>query len=481
MSSHIILISCSNGKQRGGHFAYNARHAITALLPLEVRRKLLHRRSVIAGRMMSGQVTDRLRGDGNRRDSRYNIELTLGPDLNPDLISDLIPDLVPDLVPDVAPATETTASDSPPFMAYLPAYQRYDGRFFAHVGQNAFEQAILEDCHVLIVSGLYGLLLPEEPIQAYNCHLDDEIIGPIVSDDTASDIHTETDANADVEADAGARIADIWRRNGFSNRLLQAFIQWHDQHHDHRIQQVVDILSETSYQRLFNWDELYSWFKRRRITWFHRLVQGVREPAFLADLGRWFRHEVVEKDFVPPPPGKLVRPYLHTINEAGGRLEFTKDIHPDPFTAGLLQRTLGDVTWHQLDRRTREDLIHGELFFQLYDARSGKQPDETAPRIVNFFSALENELHIICQHKAGKGSLGGFIYHLCEGTLTELWPNDNKRAAVCDELVRLLGIRNKMSHRGVVTREELLEARSRILKRGGVLSELVGLKVIQRR
>ncbi len=461
MSDHIVLISCSNGKQRGGHSAYNSRHAITALLPLEMRRELLHRRSVIAGLMMSGQVTDRLRGDGNRRDSRYNIELAQGPDL----LSDLVP------------VTKTTDSGSLPSMAYLLAYQRYDGRFFAHVGQIAFEQAIVEDCHVLIVSGLYGLLLPEEPIQAYNCHLDDEITGAGVSNDTAFD----TDANTDPITDTDARIADIWRRNGFPNRLLQAFIHWHDQHHDHSIQHVVDVLSETSYQRLFNWNELYSWFRRRRITWFHRLVQGVREPAFLADLGRWFRHEVVEKGFVPPSPGKLVRTYLHTINEAGGHLEFTKNIHPDPFTAGLLQRKLGDVTWHQLDRRTREDLIHGELFFQLYDARSAKQPDEAAPRIVNFFSALENELHMICQYKTGKGSLGGFIYHLCEGTMTELWSNDNKRAAVCDELVRLLGIRNKMSHRGVVTRGELLEVRDRIVKRGGVLGELVGLKVTQRR
>lgn len=459
MSSHIILISCSNGKNRGGHSAYNARHAITALLPTEVRQELLHLRSVIAGLLMSGQVTDRLRGDGNRRDSRYNIELSPG--------SDLMPDPAPNLISDPTPTIQSTDSGSRPPIAYLPAYERYDGRFFAHAGLDAFENAILKDCHILIVSGLYGLLLPEEPIQAYNCHLDDEIIGDGVSDDTASD--------------SDARIADIWRRNGFPNRLLQAFIHWHDQQHDHSIEHVVDLLSETSYQRLFNWDELYPWFSRRRIAWFHRLVQGVREPAFLADLGRWFRHEVVENDFVTPPPGKVVREYLHTINEAGGRLEFTKEIHPDPFTAGLLQRKMGNVIWYRLDRRTREDLIHGEQLFQLYDARSGKLPDETAPRIVNFFSALENELHMICQHKFGKESLGGFIYHLCKGTLSELWQNDNKRDAVCEDLARLLGIRNKMSHRGVVTRGELLEARDRIVKQDGVLGEVAAVKVSQRR
>ncbi len=89
----------------------------------------------------------------------------------------------------------------------------------------------------------------------------------------------------------------------------------------------------------------------------------------------------------------------------GGELEFTKEIKPDPFRASLSEKEVGASTWRHLEKGTREDLIHGELFFQLYDARSTKQPDEIAPRIVNFFSALENELHRVCGHKAGKGSL----------------------------------------------------------------------------
>jgi hypothetical protein len=250
---------------------------------------------------------------------------------------------------------------------------------------------------------------------------------------------------------------------------MKAFIEEHNRQHAHKIRYVIDLLSETSYQRLFDWDELYGWFKQSGISWFHRMVQGVREPGFLADLGRYFRYELVENGFNPPPPGKVVREYLNTINESGGHLEFTKEITPDPSTACFLQGELGDATWHHLQKRTREDLIHGELFFQLYDARSTKQPDEIAPRIVNFFSALENELHSICGHKGGKESLGEFIYDLCEGK--------EKRSAMCRELAHLLTIRNRMSHRGVVTRAELLTARNAIFKKDSLMAALVHLKM----
>lgn len=461
MSDHIILISCSNGKVRGGNGAYNVSNSITAMLAPDIQQQLLERRRRIAGLIMAGQVEDRLRGDGNRRDSRYNMELQLGPDMGVFGSTECPAGKQPDI---------TSVSGTTTSLQYLPAYQRYDGRFFAHAGVEAFEMAILEECHVLIVSGLYGLLLPEELIQAYNCHLDDDVLNN--PEDPA-----RTAAGA-ANRDAGDRISGIWQQDRFPDRLLQTFIQSHNRSNDHAIRYVMDLLSEISYQRLFNWGELYDWFKRNGISWFHRMVQGVREPAFLSDLGRFFRHEVVDAGFRVPKPGKVVRDYLHTIHQSGGHLEFTKEIRPDPYTDNLLRKELGDFTWHHLERQTREDLIHGELFFQLYDARSSKQSDEVAPRIVHFFSALENELHPICQHKAGKSSsLGGYIYHLCEGALREIWKDDGQREAVCTELARLLPLRNRMSHRGLVVREDLLAARNAILRREGLLSVLVALKL----
>ncbi len=461
MSDHIILISCSNGKVRGGSAAYNIHDSIAAALPTETRRELWLCRSAIAGRILAGLVEDRLRGDGNRRDSRYNIALQMGADMGIGLSESCPTERY------LQKQKETLPDAS---VQYLPAYERYDGRFFAHAGLETFEKAILEECHVLIVSGLYCLLLPEEPIQAYNCHLDDEVLdGGALSN------------GVDAAEDGCSRISDFWKQRNLPDRILREFIENHNRVHDHSIRYVIDLLSETSYQRLFNWDDLYGWFKNNGISWFHRMIQGVREPGFLADLGRYFRYDLVENGFNPPPRGKVVREYLNTINESGGHLEFTKEIKPDPFTANLLEKEVGASTWRHLEKGTREDLIHGELFFQLYDARSTKQPDEIAPRIVNFFSALENELHCICGHIAGKGSLGGFVYHLCEGSLKNSWPNKEKRAAVCTELARLLAIRNRMSHRGEVTREELLTARNVILKKDSLLAALVGLKMARPR
>ena len=459
MSDHIIIISCSNGKARGGNAAYNPDDSITAFLPPEIQQTVWERRRTIADWIIAGQVEDRLRGDGNRRDSRYNIDLKMGPDLGAGL-SEICP---PDAHSDMRQESQSKAT-----IKYLPAYERYDGRFFVNAGLETFEKAIVDECHVLIVSGLYGLLLPEELIQAYNCHLDDEVLDSGMSADYTDDGTVE---NAD------ARISGIWRRHNLPNRILQAFIEDHNKQNDHTIKHVIDLLSETSYQRLFNWDELYGWFKRNGISWFHRMVQGVREPAFLPDLARYFRYDLVEQGFSVPPPGKVVREYLHTINENGGHLEFTKRIRPEPFTANLLQSELGDFTWRNLETLTQEDLIHGELFFQLYNALSTKQPDEIAPRIVNFFSALENELHSICRPKVGKGSLGEFIHRLCQGELKDCWPDKQTCAAMCSELARLLTIRNCMSHRGVVRREGLLAARNTILKKDGLLAALVTLKM----
>lgn len=461
MSDHIILLSCSNGKTRGGSAVYSIHDSIASDLPAETRRELWSCRSAIAGRILAGLVEDRLRGDGNRRDSRYNIALQLGADMGVGLSES---------GPMERYTQKQSEIQSEASSQYLPAYERYDGRFFAHAGLETFEKVFCEECHVLIISGLYGLLLPEEPIQAYNCHVDDEVLGGgLFSSD------------GDAGGEGYLRISDFWKQRNLLDRILQEFIENHNRQHEHSIRYVVDLLSETSYQRLFNWDDLYGWFKKNGISWFHRMIQGVREPGFLADLGRYFRYDLVEKGFNPPQQGKVVREYLHTINESGGHLEFTKEIRPDPFTANLLEKEVGASTWRHLEKGSREDLIHGELFFHLYDARSSKQPDEIAPRIVNFFSALENELHCICGNRAGKGSLGAFVYHLCDSSLKNLWPNTKKRAAVCTELARLLAIRNRMSHRGAVTREELLTARNAILKKDSLLAALVGLKMARAR
>ena len=57
---------------------------------------------------------------------------------------------------------------------YLPAIERYDGRFYSCFdpdGKRCAEIISKSPHHVLIVSGLYGLVMPLEPIQSYSCHV----------------------------------------------------------------------------------------------------------------------------------------------------------------------------------------------------------------------------------------------------------------------------------------------------------------------
>jgi hypothetical protein len=49
---------------------------------------------------------------------------------------------------------------------YLSAVQRYRGRFFERLGSEGKRRLLDGPHYVLILSGLYGLLSPTEPIQA---------------------------------------------------------------------------------------------------------------------------------------------------------------------------------------------------------------------------------------------------------------------------------------------------------------------------
>ena len=60
-------------------------------------------------------------------------------------------------------------------VTYLPAYQRYTGRIYAQVSPEAWNSMLANqgNFRVLIMSGLYGLIQPEEWIQNYDVHLTD--------------------------------------------------------------------------------------------------------------------------------------------------------------------------------------------------------------------------------------------------------------------------------------------------------------------
>ena len=102
--------------------------------------------------------------------------------------------------------------------AYMPALDRYEGRFFQALGDEGKARCRTTDS-VLIVSGLYGLLRTSEPMQLYSC--------PLLAD-----------------------IAAIWRRDGLLTEIVRACVERND------VLRVFDLTAMEAYRRLIDWDEV---------------------------------------------------------------------------------------------------------------------------------------------------------------------------------------------------------------------------------
>jgi len=114
---------------------------------------------------------------------------------------------------------------------YLPAQKRYDGRFYKAFGESFHGQSPLKvgegfENHFLIVSGLYGVLTPTEPIQRYSCNIQDE-----------------------------PDIRKRWKKAGDSGiglltRILISYIQ------KFSITRIFEFMGDDSYRHLVDWDAI---------------------------------------------------------------------------------------------------------------------------------------------------------------------------------------------------------------------------------
>lgn len=134
---------------------------------------------------------------------------------------------------------------------YLPACQRYIGRLYRELNSNAWQE---RRHRVLILSGLYGLLTPEEPIQCYSLHADDSQL-----------------------------IAQIWQ--GELTKVLMEYIQ------KYNLGTVVDLTAENAYRSLIDWDQL-----RAQTKVLHALGEQNTGPSLLESLGSFLRHKGFQAD-----------------------------------------------------------------------------------------------------------------------------------------------------------------------------------------
>lgn len=142
--------------------------------------------------------------------------------------------------------------------AYMPAFQRYNGRFFSKLQEADRDFWTRLDRHsmeILFVSGLYGLLLWDEPIQDYDCHL---------ADYTANDSRTS--------------VSDIWRPT--LTGALCDFVR----NADPPFSVIYDLLSDSLYQGTIDWERVSGCDVKIR----HRIFKGISDAEILSALADTF-------------------------------------------------------------------------------------------------------------------------------------------------------------------------------------------------
>jgi hypothetical protein len=144
--------------------------------------------------------------------------------------------------------------------SYLPAYMRYQGRCYQATSEEW--KKFLESPgrpHILIMSGLYGLLNADDLIQNYDVHL------------------------TDVDRQTGFAIQSHWQDRNFLSEILVSHVKWIEENIG-PIGNIIDCLSEASYQDSINWSLV-----RRHWSVYHRVFEKTSGRDALGNLGIWIR------------------------------------------------------------------------------------------------------------------------------------------------------------------------------------------------
>ena len=109
------------------------------------------------------------------------------------------------------------------YTEYLPAILRYDGRLFLALGDDGKKKLIRSNHHVLLISGLYGVVTPTESIQLYSCPIEGESV-----------------------------IQDLWTTQQLLTNILIDYIR------KNKIIKIFDFTAREDYRKVINWDYIKS-------------------------------------------------------------------------------------------------------------------------------------------------------------------------------------------------------------------------------
>ncbi|MDG6257416.1 MAG: peroxide stress protein YaaA [Methanomicrobiaceae archaeon] len=166
---------------------------------------------------------------------------------------------------------------------YLPAVYRYWGDFYEGLDDDGKEKTAHSHHHILILSALYGLLMPFEPIQYYACQFGDKNIS-----------------------------YDIWTRNHDISKVFSDYIQTYN------ISRIFDFTScaVTAYHECMNWDFIKETTGAEVFHCYHRFA---RRDQALKPFGLFVKDELIlksEDELLSITPGMATEEILlsDTIN-----------------------------------------------------------------------------------------------------------------------------------------------------------------------
>ena len=184
----LFLTNCSLTKAVGGGAEYDESQAIASALPDPLSARFRERREDVFERVKN--ATD-FNWQGTPVSAlEFNRELSRGKDLG-----------------------------GRRSVAYLPALDRYQGRFFQALGEAGKRRLAESGHHALFLSGLYGLLRPTEPVQLYSCPLDPQV-------------------------------AELWRKDGLLTDVLCEYIRRFG------IARIIDLTAIDVYRQLIDWERV---------------------------------------------------------------------------------------------------------------------------------------------------------------------------------------------------------------------------------
>ena len=252
-SKVLIITICSNEKNKGGEFYRRESPSILKIIP-EHAGKIIQARTNAFELVQSGVVGR----DGIKlNELPFNSRLVCGPEFG---------------------------GKSSGSTQYMQALDRYDGRFYKALKSG--DKNIIEESphHLLIISALYGLVLPDELIQCYSCTIDDS-----------------------------PELASIWTDGNFLTSIVLAYMN------KFNIDTAFDLTAQESYRRLLQWERI-----AKKANVLHVFGEQLVGPALLFTLGKLAKERLLfktEKDLKTIELNKM-------ISVGNDRLIFTKELFP---------------------------------------------------------------------------------------------------------------------------------------------------------